>query len=53
MTTTATPAATSTVSTVTGLPHWEAIPADIPGATDRDQGRHPGSIEASVIRWRT
>ena len=42
MTTTATPA-TSTVSAVTGLPHWETIPADIPAATDRDQGRHPGT----------
>ena len=47
MTTTATPAATGTVSAVTGLPHWETVPADIPAATAEIKAAIRARIEAS------
>ena len=52
MTTTATPA-TSTVSAVTGLPHWETIPADIPAATPRSRPPSGHGSRPRVVRWPT
>ncbi len=46
-TTAATPAPTSTVSTLTGLPHWETIPDDLPAATAEIKAAIRARIEAS------